>query len=140
MHISSICCAKFVYISFMYVSISLEKGSHLSNYTYIEEACLRVLTQNGTVREYRNSAPDMLKVIHVSSHSDRVRLYIMYLRQISLKNIDIHVLYVARKWVIQCVQRPLKLAYAFIIERLLESSIFRTQNILGPLTVFANRK
>ena len=64
----------------------------------------------------------------------------MYLRQISLKSIDIHVLYVARKWVIQCVQWPLKLAYAFIYERLLESSIFRTQNILGPLTVCANRK
>ena len=123
MHISSICCAKFVYISFVYVStLSLEKWYHLSNYTYIVEACLSVLTQNGTVRESRNSAPDMLKVIHVNSHSDRVRLYIMYLRQISIKNMDIHVLCVARKWVI-----PLKLAYAFIYERLLESSIFRTQ-------------
>ena len=31
----------------------------------------------------------MLKVIHDSSHSERVRLYIMYLSQISLKKIDI---------------------------------------------------
>ena len=74
----------------MYVStLSLEKWYHLSNYTYIVQACLHVLSQNKTVLEWRNSAPDMLKVIHVSSHSDRVRLYIMYLRQISLKKIDI---------------------------------------------------
>ena len=76
----------------MYVStLSLEKWYHLPNYTYLVEPCLRVLTQNGTVRECKNSAPDMLKVLLVSSHSDRVRLYITYLRQISLKNIDIHV-------------------------------------------------
>ena len=54
----------------------------------------------------------------------------------TLKNIDIHVLCVARKWVIHCVQ---KLACAFIYERLLESLIFRTQVSL-VLTVCANRK
>ena len=84
---------------------------------------VQVLSQNGIVRECRNSAPDMLKVIHVSSHSDRLRLYIMYLRQISLKKIDV---YIRRTWVIQCIW-PLKLAYTFIYARLLESSSFRTQ-------------
>ena len=81
----------FTYRSCMFLHYRLKNGIiYPTTYTYIVEACLRVLTHNGTVRECRNSAPDMLKVIHVSSHSDRVRLNIMYLRQISLKNIDIH--------------------------------------------------
>ena len=77
----------------------------------------------------------MLKVIHVSSHSDRVRLYIMYLRQISLKKIDI-----CRKKVGYTVHTlTSKISLCIYICTLIRVFDFPYSDILGPLTVCANR-
>ena len=79
----------------------------------------------------------MLKVIHVRSNSERVRLYIiiMYLRQIYLKKIDIH-----RKKIGDAVYTMTSKIIRIYICTLSRVFDFLYSDILGPLTVCANKK